>query len=484
VQVTSRRISAALVALALGTLAAPGASSPAEPAPVAIVVRLTEARTILSSAVAPVGAVRFTVRNEGRTPQSFTVTDAGTRVLRPGESQTLTVRFARRGTYRIVCTLLGSTRLTRTSTITVGARRSEPSAAFTPRPERALGGLRLGHVGDFTSPTDIDAPPEDEHRLVVVEQGGLVHLLVDGERRTEPFLDLRESVRSDGEAGLLSIEFAPDYAASGLAYVFYNDTAQNLRLVEYRRSESDPDRLDPASARQLLYIVKFAPNHNGGDLQFHPDGSLYLAVGDGGSGPDVKPGQYAQSPTGVFGKLLRIDVATGTYEIAALGLRNPWRFWIDRDSGRTYVADVGHDEREEVNVLPVLGANFGWPCYEGTLRFDETMTCADSVAPVHEYSHGPGACAITGGVVSRDPRLPQLEAAYLFADLCGATIRALRVGGRRATVRKLAPKVENATTFGVDALERVYVASARGGVYRIDPDWEKVTRPRPVAVAR
>jgi glucose/arabinose dehydrogenase len=467
VQVTSRRISLALVALF--ALAAPGASSPAEPAPVAIVVRLTEARTILSSPQAPVGAVRFTVRNEGRTPQSFSVGNGGTRILRPGETQTLTVRFARRGTYRIVCTLLGGTRLTRTNTLTVGARRSVPPTAVTPRPERTLGGLRLTHVGDFTSPTDIDAPPEDEHRLVVVEQRGLVHLLVDGERRLEPFLDLRESVRADGEAGLLSIEFAPDYADSGLAYVFYNDVAQNLRLVEYRRSEADPDRLDPASARELLYIVKFAPNHNGGDLQFHPDGSLYLAVGDGGSGPDVKPGQYAQSPTGVFGKLLRIDVATGAYEIAALGLRNPWRFWIDRESGRTYVADVGHDEREEVNVLPERGANFGWPCYEGTLPFDETMTCDDAVDPVYEYGHGPAACAITGGVVSHDPRLPQLEGAYLFADLCGATIRTLRVGETDATVRRLSPTVENATTFGVDALERVYVASARGGVYRFDP---------------
>jgi glucose/arabinose dehydrogenase len=471
VQVTSRRISAALVGLALCTLAAPGASSPAEPAPVAIVVRLTEARTILSSPEAPVGAVRFTVRNEGRTPQSFSVAGAGTHVLRPGERQTLTVRFARRGTYSIVCTLLGGTRPTRTSKLTVGGRRPEPRAASTPRAERTVGGLRLAHVGDFRSPTDVDSPPEDEHRLVVVEQGGLVHLLVDGERRAEPFLDLRESVRADGEAGLLSIEFAPDYAASGLAYVFYNDTAQNLRLVEYRRSESDPDRLDPASARQLLYIVKFAPNHNGGDLQFHPDGSLYLAVGDGGSSPDVKPGEYAQSATAVFGKLLRIDVATGAHEIAALGLRNPWRFWIDRDSGRTYVSDVGHDEREEVNVLPELGANFGWPCYEGSLRFDETMTCDDSVEPVYEYGHGRDACAITGGVVSRDPRLPQLEGAYLFADLCGATIRALRVGGRNATVRRLAPTVASATTFGVDALERVYVASARGGVYRLDPDW-------------
>jgi glucose/arabinose dehydrogenase len=452
-------------------LAAPGASSPAEPAPVSIIVRLTEARTILSSSEAPVGAVRFRVRNEGRTPQSFSVAESRTRVLLPGESQTLTVRFARRGTYSIVCTLLGGTRLTRTSTLTVGARRSVPPAAFTPRPERTLGGLRLARVGDFTSPTDIDAPPEDEHRLVVVEQGGLVQLLVDGERRAEPFLDLRESVRSDGEAGLLSIEFAPDYATSGLAYVFYNDTAQNLRLVEYRRSESDPDRLDPATARQLLYIVKFAPNHNGGDLQFHPDGSLYLAVGDGGSGPEVRPGEYAQSPTGVFGKLLRIDVATGSHEVAALGLRNPWRFWIDRDSGRTYVADVGHDEREEVNLLPGPGANFGWPCYEGTLRFDETMTCADTVPPVYEYGHGPDACSITGGVVSRDPRLPQLEGAYLFADLCGATIRTLRVGEIDTTVRRLAPTVKNATTFGVDALERVYVASARGGVYRIDPAW-------------
>jgi glucose/arabinose dehydrogenase len=423
-------------------------------------VRLVAGKAVLSRKSVPAGLVRFVVTGTGSVAQEFRIGGKRTRPLKAGQRQSLFVRFAKPGTYRYTCVTRG--RGTRGTIRVLAPPVDEPPDPAAPK---------LILVGTFDVPTDVDAPPGDAHRLVVVEQRGVIQLLLDGDRLAEPFLDLREQVGMNGEAGLLGIAFAPDYGASGLVYVYYNDRAGNLRLVEYRRDAGDANRVDPSTARELLYQTKVAPNHNGGMLQFGPGAKLYLAIGDGGAAPGVKPGQFAQSPDSVFGKILRIDPATGAREVWARGLRNPWRFWIDSTTNVAYIGDVGQDRREEVDIALADGPpiNFGWPCFEGTLPFDDSETCVDAVAPLYEYAHGAGACSITGGVVVRDTRLPALAGAYVFADLCGTTIQSLRATGGASLVATLPAEAPGPISFGVDGLDRVHVGTVGGTVFRLDP---------------
>ena len=424
-------------------------------------------RDVLSRTSVPVGTVRFVVVNRGAAPHDFAIGGRRTRMLKRGERQTIVVRFKRAGSYTYVCTVPGHAHLGMKGVLRVGTAKPKPP----PQPAPAPAALKVVKVGDFEVPTDVDAPPGDASRLVVAEQRGLVHLLVDGQRRETPFLDLRPWVLAEGEAGLLSLAFAPDYRTSGLVYAFYNDRSGNLRLVELRRSEGDPETLAAEPARELLHQVKFAPNHNGGMLQFGADGRLYVGVGDGGTGPGFKPGAFAQDATSVFGKIIRIDPATGSWEVWAQGLRNPWKFWHDAGSGRTFVGDVGQDRREEINLIPdgTATINFGWPCFEGSLPFDRETSCDDPVAPVHEYDHAGDACSITGGVVIRDARLPSLAGAFVFGDVCSPMLRALIVEGATVIASPLGIEVPAPTTFGVDGAGRVHVGSGTGAVYRLDP---------------
>jgi hypothetical protein len=440
-----------LLVLALGLVVLPASAAGA---PTTIAVTLTVNGVVLSKREVPVGDVRFAVLNVGAKPNRFAIAGERTRLLKKGQRATLLVTFTKPGTYR--ATALKGFLILRVT---------------EPEPEPALPIARLTLIGSFSVPTDIDAPPRSTRRVFVVEQAGLVHLLVNGVLRPTPFLDLRDRVDATGEAGLLSIAFAPDYAATGRFYVYYNDLAQNLHLVEFRRAAGNADVADPESARELLYQIKFAPNHNGGMLQFGPDGRLYLAVGDGGTSPEHKPGEYAQSPDAVFGKILSLDPETGEWSVWARGLRNPWRFWIDARTRNTYIADVGQERREEINLVPAgqSGLNFGWPCLEGTLVFDEAETCADTTRPLYEYEHGDAACSITGGVVVRDPRLPALDGAYLFSDFCGGSLHALRATNGSITVEKLGLEAGQPISFGQDGRGHVYVGSATGSVWRLDP---------------
>jgi glucose/arabinose dehydrogenase len=437
--------------LAVGLVVLPASAAAA---PTTITVKLTAKAIVLSQPEVSVGDVRFAVVNAGAKPNRFAIAGKRTRLLRRGERVTLLVAFTKAGTYR--ATSLAVTRVFRVT---------EPE----PEPARPVAQLTL--VGSFSVPTDIDAPPLGTRLLFVVEQAGLVHLLVNGVLRPTPFLDLRELVDATGEAGLLSIAFAPDYAASGRFYVYYNDRGQNLHLVEFRRAADNPEVADPSSARELLYQIKFAPNHNGGMLQFGPDGRLYVAVGDGGTSPEHKPGEYAQRTDAVFGKILSLDPETGEWSVWARGLRNPWRFWIDAQTGDTYIADVGQERREEIDRVPAgeSGLNFGWPCLEGTLGFDQAETCESPTPPLYEYDHGPDACSITGGVVVRDRRLPALAGAYLFSDFCGGSLRALRAANGNVAVEDLGLETGQPISFGEDSRERVYVGSATGSVWRLDP---------------
>jgi glucose/arabinose dehydrogenase len=221
---------------------------------------------------------------------------------------------------------------------------------------------------------------------MVVQQDGLVRLVVDGSLRPRPFLDLRRVVRAEGEKGLLGVAFAPDYPTSGLFYAYYNDVNGNVRLEEFHRARRNPDLADRIG-RLVLAIVKPTADHNGGMLQFGPDGYLYVAVGDGGADPPAIPvGVTGQTLDDFFGSILRIDprhgrpyavppdnpfVKTpgGRPEIVAYGLRNPWRFWIDTPTNTMLIGDVGESSYEEIDRLPLdqLGLDFGWPCREGTI---------------------------------------------------------------------------------------------------------------------
>jgi glucose/arabinose dehydrogenase len=225
-------------------------------------------------------------------------------------------------------------------------------------------------------------------------------------------------------------------------------------------------------------------------LQFGPDGFLYASVGDGDSGVFHPPGFYAQRRDELLGDILRIDPRSGDPyavpadnpfvgvvgvrpEIWAYGLRNPWRFWIDHETGSMFVADAGNQRREEIDLVRrgESGTNFGWPCFEGTLPFDTAATCDDAVAPLLDYPRANGACAIVGGVVARDPRLPELAGRFLYGDFCSGKVTAIEVddGGRLVDSDELEVNVPQLSSFGVDGSARVYVTSTDGSVYRLDP---------------
>ena len=350
----------------------------------------------------------------------------------------------------------------------------------------AARGVRLKRIGTFDTPLLVTAPPRDRRRVLVVEQTGRVRLLLGGKRVRRPFLDLRRDVTAGGEQGLLGLAFAPDYARSGRLYVYFTDRAGDQRVQEFRRSAQSPNRANKATRRNVLTMPDPYPNHNGGHLAFGPDGYLYIGTGDGGSAGD--PENRAQDLDSLLGKLLRIDPRrsgsspyrsprsnpfvgrAGRNEIYAYGLRNPWRFSFDRRTGDLYIGDVGQDEVEEVDFASrgqARGRNYGWSCFEGSRRYDSSRSCPSPVGPVHEYARSGEACSVTGGVVSRDPGVPDLLGRYVYGDYCAGRLRSLRVQGGSATGdRALGLRVSSLTSFGEDARGRVYATSQNGPVYR------------------
>jgi len=348
-------------------------------------------------------------------------------------------------------------------------------------------------LADLDQPVRLVSPPGDR-RLFVVEQPGRIRVFgLDGGDRGV-FLDLTGRISAGGERGLLGLAFAPDYAASGRFFVDFTDLAGDTRLVRYTVS-ADPDRADPASADTLLTVMQPYGNHNGGHLEFGPDGWLYFGLGDGGSGGD--PGNRAQDGQSLLGKLLRLDVsgpvalpAPGNPfvgspprdEIWALGLRNPWCFSFDRLTGDLYLADVGQSSREEIDIAPAGsgGLNFGWRLMEGTACFNPATGCNDGslTLPVHEYTHGgtPFRCSISGGYVYRGNAVPGLQGTYLFADYCSRQIWGLRWTAQEglASVTELTAALTppggyaSISAFGQDADGELYILDYGGGkAYRI-----------------
>jgi glucose/arabinose dehydrogenase len=324
--------------------------------------------------------------------------------------------------------------------------------------------------------------------VYVVEQGGRI-VRVAGDGSTSTLLDISDQVAAEGEQGLLSVAFAPDFQRSGLLYVDFTETGGDTRVVEYR--SADGRSVDPDSRRELLAIEQPFANHNGGQLQFGPDGLLYIGTGDGGSAAD--PERNAQDLGSLLGKLLRIDpnpageraysipadnpfvdVPGAEPEIFALGLRNPWRFSFDRETGALAIGDVGQDSWEEVDLTSgprSAGANFGWSAFEGEERFNADQEAPDHVPPVLTYANADGDCSVTGGYVVRDPELPTLYGRYLYADFCRGELRSFVADPDRPATgdRELGLQVTSPSSFGEDQSGRIYVASLEGDVFRLEP---------------
>ena len=486
------RLTAAAAGVAVAALALSASAAPAPERTFAVRVDARDFSFALSRRSVPAGStVRFIVRNRGGAPHDFVVGKKRTRVLRPGQSQTLKVAFPRKGSFRFLCSVSGHARLGMKGVFGVAVKPKPPQASPPTPPTDTSDLVSLTRVaGSYDRPVLVTAPPGDANRIFVVEQTGTVRVVRDGELLPSPFLDLRDKVKVSSEPGLLSIAFAPDYATSGRFYAFYNSTAGNgdIHISEFRRHATDPDLADVYTERILLTIVKPWENHNGGMLQFGPDGFLYASVGDGDSGVLNAPGTYAQRVDSLLGTILRIDPRAGDPyaipadnpyvdvdgarpEIWALGLRNPWRFWIDGTSRSLFVADAGNERREEVDVVSTTtgGSNFGWPCFEGSLPFDTSRTCANVTSPIVEYPRANGSCAVVGGVVSRDTRLPDLAGRYFYGDYCSGRVTAISLDrGRVSKSDDLGLEVPELTSFGVDGLDRTYVMSLTGAVYRLD----------------
>lgn len=346
--------------------------------------------------------------------------------------------------------------------------------------------IRLAPVASgLASPVHLAAPAGDA-RLFVVEQPGRIRIVENGALLPTPFLDITDRVGAGGERGLLSVAFHPQYAANGFFFVNYTDRAGDTRVERYSVS-TDRNRADPASARLVIGIDQPYSNHNGGLVAFGPDGKLYIGMGDGGGSGD--PQETGQDPMQLLGKLLRVDVdgaapyaipADNPYagrtdrrpEIWALGMRNPWRFSWDRTAGLLYMADVGQNRLEEIDVVPAGqgGVNYGWDLMEGSECFEPRDGCDRTglTLPALEYSHDDG-CSVTGGFVYRGQDIAALRGHYFYADYCQGWIRSFRyAGGQAADARSWdVENVGNITSFGEDSRGELYVLSSGGGVYRI-----------------
>ncbi|MGI8585865.1 MAG: PQQ-dependent sugar dehydrogenase [Thermoleophilaceae bacterium] len=341
--------------------------------------------------------------------------------------------------------------------------------------------------GTFDSPIYVTAPRGDPRRLFVVERGGTIRVVLDERTLDQPFLEIPGGVGAAGEQGLLSMAFSPGYARNRRFYVFYADpNGGDIRVDEFRRSPDDPNRALPGSRRRVLTIEhSAAPNHYGGQLQFGPDGFLYISTGDGGGAND--PEGDAQSGGSLLGKLLRINPLPsggrpytiprdnplvglpGRDEIFAAGLRNPHRFSFDRVTGDLWIGDVGQNRAEEVDFLRrgTRGANFGWNCFEGSLQGPEAG-CDDRVPytpPVLEYLHAdPGCDSITGGYVARSPDLTAIAGRYVYGDYCRGQIWTAGPGdGRLESDPYFSVDPFELASFGQDALGRLYVVGLNEG---------------------
>ncbi|EON18926.1 glucose/sorbosone dehydrogenase [Cupriavidus sp. GA3-3] len=429
------------------------------------------------------------------TSGDVTVTGPGGFRQRLGASATLTNLASGAYTVKAAAVLTGSTTLTpqpSTQQVAVGSTTATATVTYTAAQSFSLA-LREVASG-LAGPVFLTAPANDT-RLFVAERAGRIRIVQNGVLLATPFLDISNLTTTDGERGLLSLAFDPAYAANGRFYVYYTDTAGDITIARYQVSAANPNVADTAGTIVLSIAHPNFNNHNGGLLAFGPDGMLYLGTGDGGGAGD--PSGHAQDTGSLLGKLLRIDVSrAGSQpyaippdnpfaaqaglrgEIWAMGLRNPWRFAFDPAEASLYIADVGQNQREEIDVAPLAsaGLNYGWNLTEGSLCL-ASVPCSPQgfVLPLLEYGHdAAGGCAVVGGYVYRGSAMPALRGRYLYSDLCSGWLRSFAYRDAAAEQLDWGVAIPGSVfSFGADAQGELYVladtlaSGTSGRVYRI-----------------
>jgi glucose/arabinose dehydrogenase len=378
-----------------------------------------------------------------------------------------------------------------------GGGSTPVTAPITPPPPPTptpVFGLALREVASgLDTPLYLTAPAGDPRRFIVERPGRVRILASDGSLRATPFLDLSGLISTTGEGGLLSLAFHPGYAQNGRFYIYYTDKFSNIAIDEVKVTASDPNVADKDTLKRIITIPHPQyTNHYGGLLAFGADGYLYAGTGDGGGAGD--PNGNAQNLDSLLGKLLRLNVDNPMPplytvppdnpfanqdgkrgEIWAYGLRNPWRFAFDPASAVLYIADVGQDQREEVNIVSAAqkAANFGWNIMEGT-RCYNAATCAQQglTLPAFEYEHGANnanGCSITGGFVYRGAALPELTGRYLYSDYCKGFLKSfLYTNGTVSEAKDWeVAGVGAIPAFGQDAAGELYMLSSAGKIYQI-----------------
>lgn len=364
------------------------------------------------------------------------------------------------------------------------AEEAPPSIKLLPVLSRDIPSM-LPFSLSLNSPVFLTHAGDQSGRLFIVEQPGTIRILDRGRLLEVPFLDIKERVLFRGEQGLLGLAFHPEYRRNGRFFVNYTRKNDGATVIaEYRRS--DLENRAGREERVLVLIPQPYPNHNGGMILFGPDGYLYIGMGDGGSQGD--PQNRAQNKDELLGKLLRIDVNSrvpygipedNPYvkgeerpEIFAKGLRNPWRFSFDRETGDLWLADVGQDKWEEVNIVR-RGGNYGWRVMEGLHCFSLPEPCSKKnfIPPVLEYDHQGGRCSIIGGYVYRGKGIPALVGVYIYGDYCSGEMFSVRTaaGGRVVGEPWVLKTNASISSFGEDDTGEIYMVDHKGAVYQLAP---------------
>ncbi|HNP61687.1 MAG TPA: PQQ-dependent sugar dehydrogenase [Nitrospirales bacterium] len=355
------------------------------------------------------------------------------------------------------------------------------SLSGKPAPANGPIGLQPVVEHEFSKPVFLTGSPDQTKRLFVVEQHGRIVILTPGQRDPSLFLDITEKLSTGGERGLLGLAFHPQYSTNGRFFVNYTRARDGATVIAEHQVSPAPNQANPQETIRLVIPQPYS-NHNGGMIAFGPDALLYIGMGDGGAGGD--PENRAQDRQSLLGKILRIDVngpppyripadnpfigQQGQPEIFALGLRNPWRFSFDRQTGELWAGDVGQNLWEEIDVI-AKGKNYGWRLFEGSHCFKPSKNCelAEGVVrPVTEYRHEQGRCSVTGGYVYRGKHVPWLEGVYVFGDYCTGEIWGYRDG---QTTQLLDTDLQIAS-FGEDREGEIYVVGHQGKIFQIVPN--------------